>query len=237
LNILALDASANLCSVAVSVGSEVFSVNSDKPRSHSQLLLPMVLDQLESANITLQDINAIAFGAGPGSFTGLRIAFSIAQGLAFGLNIPMVPICSLMSIANSVPTGVVRQTIVSVLDARMNELYWAAHEQSPEGLREISPPVVQSIQTTEQKLKDLSNLSDIVVAGPGAPLLQGSSVLKPQSLVLGIEPSAPSVLELAKKSVQTGQGQSAGRAQLTYLRNEVSWNKRKRIRQDTESRG
>jgi tRNA threonylcarbamoyladenosine biosynthesis protein TsaB len=123
--ILALDCSTEYCSVALRVGDAVIAKDERAGQRHSELLLPMIDTILAEGDVKLKDLNAIAFGAGPGSFTGLRIACGVAQGLAFGANVPVVPIPTLLALAQA--TDATR--VLAILDARMGEIYFAAYER------------------------------------------------------------------------------------------------------------
>ena len=112
---------------------------------HSERILPMVQEVLADAGIVLSQLDAIGFGRGPGSFTGLRICAGVAQGLAFGANIPVVPISSLAALAQ----GADAPKVLAAFDARMNQVYWGAYVRNAQGIVElqgeeevISPAVV-----------------------------------------------------------------------------------------------
>ena len=116
-----------MASCALLSGDTVFVRESSGVRTHSQSVLPMVQELLSDAGITLQQCDAIAFGAGPGSFTGVRTACGIAQGLAYGAGLPVAPLVTLagMVLACHQQTGAA--DIVTILDARMGEVYWAQY--------------------------------------------------------------------------------------------------------------
>jgi tRNA threonylcarbamoyladenosine biosynthesis protein TsaB len=109
-------------------------------QKHSELLLPMIDRLLNDAGVRLGDLDGIAFGAGPGSFTGLRIACAVAQGLAFGAEKPVVPVSTLLAMAEA--SGAVR--VAAALDARMNEVYLAAYMREGDGWRTVVEPCLQA---------------------------------------------------------------------------------------------
>jgi tRNA threonylcarbamoyladenosine biosynthesis protein TsaB len=202
----------------------------DAPRGHTRLLLPMVDQVLSQASVTLTDIDAIAFSEGPGSFTGLRIGFGVAQGLAFGANIPVAGVSSLEVLAclgrdkaNNPP----KETLLSVMDARMGEVYWALYRNSGESLEVIFPPAVSS---PEQVIAKLSDLEIDLAVGSGWILLanQGLSATHAQQ---NIHADARVVARLALSKVAAGDVKPVEQAQLLYLRDEVAWKKRELIRQ------
>ena len=130
--LLALDTSTDACSVALQHKGEVLEDFRVIPRQHTKQLLPMVEEILAQAGISPAQLDAIAFGRGPGSFAGLRIATGVAQGLAFATERPVLPISTLEAMALlMMQQG--QSRVAASLDARMNEVYWACYEQR-EGL-------------------------------------------------------------------------------------------------------
>jgi tRNA threonylcarbamoyladenosine biosynthesis protein TsaB len=125
--ILAIETSAELASCALLVNDAVISRATAGVRSHSQSILPMVQELLREAGIALADCDAIAFGAGPGSFTGVRTACGVAQGLAYGANLPVLPMVTLAAMAESCRARCGATEVLAVLDARMGEVYWAQY--------------------------------------------------------------------------------------------------------------
>jgi len=132
LNVLALDTSTEACSVAIRIGEE--SVERFDPNGlHSNRILQMVDELLAEAGIQLSQMDAIAFGRGPGSFTGLRIGAGVAQGLAFALDIPVTPVSSLVALAQ----GVDAPKVLGAFDARMNQVYFGYCIQNDRGVAQL----------------------------------------------------------------------------------------------------
>jgi tRNA threonylcarbamoyladenosine biosynthesis protein TsaB len=128
-SLLAIDATTSLCSVAWTDGRRVVERVEEAGQRHSELVLGMVSAVLGEAGVALASVDEFAFGAGPGSFTGLRIACGVAQGLAFAANKRVRPVSSLLALAEA--TG--RDAVLTVIDARMNEVYWAAYRRADKG--------------------------------------------------------------------------------------------------------
>lgn len=132
MKLLALDASTDACTVALWADGEAierFSLGGN----HSERMLPMVHELLAEGAISLTQLDAIAFGRGPGSFTGLRIAAGVTQGLAFGAALPVVPVSSLAALAQ----GQDADRVVAAFDARMQQVYWAAYVRNAQRLVEL----------------------------------------------------------------------------------------------------
>lgn len=127
MNLLAIESSTERLSIAILREGESFTRDIDAGQRHSELALPLLHELLAAAGLTLRDLDAVAFGQGPGSFTGVRIACGLAQGLALGTGKPMVPVPTQMALAAQ--TGAAH--VMVALDARMNEIYFAAYRREP----------------------------------------------------------------------------------------------------------
>jgi tRNA threonylcarbamoyladenosine biosynthesis protein TsaB len=138
LKILALDTSSEYCSAALLCDGEVTSRAAHAGQTHSQLVLGMVDDLLRERSLGIGGLDGIAYGEGPGSFTGLRIACGVVQGLAFGADLPVVGIGSLLAMA----AGTQATRVVCCVDARMREVYHAAYEHSGGVWRAVHEPSV-----------------------------------------------------------------------------------------------
>ncbi|VAW93192.1 tRNA threonylcarbamoyladenosine biosynthesis protein TsaB [hydrothermal vent metagenome] len=131
MNILAFDTSTMACSVALSIQSqaEILSEHIIQPRGHANLILGMIETLLNQAHTSLSDVDAIAFGQGPGSFTGLRIAAGVCQGIAYSHDIPVIALSSLAVLAQGVYRDTKQHNIAVLQDARMSEIYWGCYSQ------------------------------------------------------------------------------------------------------------
>ena len=127
--LLAIDTSTERGSVALAVGDSIFHAEKHSVREHAMCLLPMVEGLLASASLSLRQLDGIAFGCGPGSFTGLRITCSVAKALAYAHDLPLFPVSSLAAIANAVYHAAIdvkpETHVLAMLDARMQQVYWA----------------------------------------------------------------------------------------------------------------
>ena len=128
MNILAIETATDACSCALEHAGTVVARHAVEPRRHTELLLPMIDAVLAQAGIGLGALDAIAFGRGPGSFTGLRIACSVAQGLGFGANRPLVAVSTLQVVAAGMHRSQGTPRVLVALDARMGEVYWGGFE-------------------------------------------------------------------------------------------------------------
>jgi tRNA threonylcarbamoyladenosine biosynthesis protein TsaB len=143
VKLLALDTSGELCSAALWLDGEAAWRDAPAGRRHSQLLLPMVDALLRGAGLRPDDLDGIAFGSGPGSFTGLRIACGVAQGLAFSAGVPVLGVPTLMALAEA--SAAVRA--LCCVDARMGEIYHAAYERRDGQWATVSEPALYRPQT------------------------------------------------------------------------------------------
>ena len=134
MKLLALDTSSISCSVALLLDSTEFERHEEKPREHTRLLMPMIRSLLEEAGVTLSDLDAIVLGNGPGSFIGMRIAASVAQGLAFGAGLRIVPVSSLRAVAAQVLAECETEGVVVTQDAHMHEVYLGIYRSDDENL-------------------------------------------------------------------------------------------------------
>lgn len=229
-SILALDASTDACSVALSHAGEITHIFELAAKSHTQRLLPMVDEILHAANCTLKDLDAIAFGRGPGSFTGLRICMGVVQGLAFGASLPVIPVSTLQAMAQAYKdeNPSLSLPMLVALDARMDEIYWGLYsaDKIPNllGAEHVMKPADVCGQT---QIQDLDK--QFVAIGPGWHY-SDLQAIAPATIIEDAHPNAQFVLPIALDAFTKGQTQSVFDAQPVYLRDSVSWQKRQRIR-------
>lgn len=233
MKLLALDTSSEGCSAALRLDGAVTERFERAPRGHTRLLMPMVRSLLDEQGMAPSDLDALAFACGPGSFTGVRIATGVVQGLAWGLNLPVVPVSSLAAVAlgaaRSLSLGDGDRVAVA-FDARMGEVYWGCY-RIDQGLpvllgdERVCPPEAVSLGHSDNELDGTVRW---VAAGPGwalqaqmpAAVREAMSVTEPDLLL-----RAAWVAELAEAMVRQGGGVPAAQAQPMYLRDEVAWKK------------
>ena len=218
--ILAIETSSELASCALLNGDTLLSRESSGVRTHSQSILPMVQELLAEAGLALKQCDAIAFGAGPGSFTGVRTACGIAQGLAFGASLPVVPLVTLdaMALACHLQTGATE--IIAVLDARMGEVYWAQYRYDG-GLKVVAEPALCAP----------GDVAPLAVDAPLAACGNGFSAYPDafagrawaEGALAAIMPHAAEVARLGSLALAAGSALSAAQAQPIYLRNKVAY--------------
>jgi tRNA threonylcarbamoyladenosine biosynthesis protein TsaB len=224
LKILALETSTDACSAAVLYDDKIIERYEVAPRQHAQLILPMVKEILAEAHLELTDISAIAFGCGPGSFTGLRIACSAAQGLAFGTDLPIVAVSSLQALAQGAYEEKGLNKVLVGIDAKMQEIYFGIYEKNNENL-------MQPIQP--DNLISSENCRGIPCGCPslesGHPWIGIGDAWQeyPQKFktIAYNYPKARYVAKLAKNDFIAGKIISPENAQPVYLRSEKAWKK------------
>ncbi|BFM16771.1 tRNA (adenosine(37)-N6)-threonylcarbamoyltransferase complex dimerization subunit type 1 TsaB [Maricurvus nonylphenolicus] len=235
--ILALDTSSDACSVALLTDNSVDERFSQVPREHTKRLLPMVDEILADHQLTLSQIDAIAFGRGPGSFTGLRICLGVVQGLAFGADLPVIPVSTLqaMAVGAQLQHGFSTQDrILVALDARMNEVYWCEYEVLPMNetaqLKPITDEFVMAPEAVAENISALPAGAKRHAIGPGWHYPELAEI-ETASQDLEACPHAADIVRLAQPLLAAGEVVSALDAQPVYLRDTVAWKKRQRFRQ------
>ncbi|GAB3354161.1 MULTISPECIES: tRNA (adenosine(37)-N6)-threonylcarbamoyltransferase complex dimerization subunit type 1 TsaB [Chromohalobacter] len=222
--LLALDASTSACSCALWRDGHVISRYRDAPRQHTQLLMPMVDDVLAEAGVGLSDLDALAYGRGPGSFTGLRIAAGTAQGLAFALECPLIGVSTLEALALAAHRRLHARYVVAAMDARMDEIYAAAY-RCHDGTLE---PLVEEAVLIPERLRLPAAFHDVdwVGIGSGWTLRERMPVEVQSALGQCLsepQPAAEDMVRLAAQAWEAGERPAADEAVPVYLRNEVAW--------------
>lgn len=224
MNILALDTATENCSVALYTHDMVYGRSETVMHRHAELLLKMVDETLQEAQLDRFQIDLIAFDCGPGSFTGVRIATAAAQGLALGLDCRVVPVTSLEAMAYEASIGLSEGLIVSAIDARMGEVYLGLYKKEQGALKEASECEVLKPDAAVAKILEVFPGGNYLTCGTGIEILKGAGLeVKQEQLVL--YPHASAVVRVAVLRSNAGQTFEASQAQPYYLRNEVAWKK------------
>jgi tRNA threonylcarbamoyladenosine biosynthesis protein TsaB len=223
MRLLAVETSTEACSAALLDGSELLTRFELAPREHTRLILPMLDSLLEEAGLGLDRIDAIAYGQGPGSFTGVRIAAGVVQGIAFAADLPVVAVSTLAAMAQAMLDEREVPGVLPALDARMGEVYWGGYARDPAGYA-------------------VAVIEDSVVAPDAVPRPEGGRWLgvgsgwsryadQLSARLTGIEvvahdgavyPHAGSVARLGAYAYQNGRVLRPEQAQPSYLRNRVA---------------
>jgi tRNA threonylcarbamoyladenosine biosynthesis protein TsaB len=217
--ILAIETSSELASCALLNGDTIVARESSGVRTHSQSILPMVQELLAESQLKLADCDAIAFGAGPGSFTGVRTACGIAQGLAFGAGLPVVPLVTLAAMAQACRDRTGATEVLAVLDARMGEVYWAQYRYDG-GWQVVSGPALSAPGAVEP-----AAAAGLVACGNGFAAYPEAFAQRAFAVgaLADIVPHARALAPLAAAALAAGQAVDAAQAQPLYLRNKVAY--------------
>jgi tRNA threonylcarbamoyladenosine biosynthesis protein TsaB len=221
MKILAIETATEACSAALLLDGEVSQRFQVAPREHGNLILSMVDELLQESGHALNDLDALAFGRGPGSFTGVRMATGVIQGLAYAANLPVAPVSTLTALAQQAINQKNGQTVYAALDARMGEVYWCEYVIQQGELCAVSDEAV--IIPTSVKASLGKNAIGI---GHGWATYERELTerVEAESLTLmpAILPRAKEVAELAVKMVEHDQTVSAEYALPVYLRDNVA---------------
>lgn len=242
MKILALDTATEGCSAALWIDGLVGEREVEAERGHAEIILTMVDEVLSEAGVSLSSLDAIAFGRGPGAFTGVRLAASVAQGLAFGAGLPVVPISDLQAVAQRVfdlrdgsmssrqlrsktsLTSLAPHRVLVCNDARMQEVYWACFELREnrlmriEGTEHVSPPVQVTLPASWSG-------KQVLGAGRGFrayPILKEKLNNLVSEVMDDALPCASVIASLAVEEVRQGRLLSAEQALPVYLRDDVA---------------
>lgn len=218
MRILAIETSTEFCSVALSDQGRVYELSKKVNQSHSEHLMPMIQQLLSEHGYLLTQLDGIAFGKGPGSFTGVRIACCITQGLALGADLPVYGICTLEALAQQSE----QEKVIAALDARMGEVYIAAYQNTTShNLQEIMSPTL-----CQPDAISFPHKGDWFGVGSGfevySELLQHALTKKLVQWDRGLIPTAKAVVKLALPKFIDHQGMDAALALPMYLRNKVA---------------
>lgn len=221
--VLAIETSSRTGSIALGIDGRVAERSIAAPREQTAQILPLIDALLTEAGIGLADLDALVFGRGPGSFTGLRVAAAVVQGLGLASGVPIVPVSSLAALAQRGLAGRERRRALCCIDARMNEVYWACFGLV-DGLAvaESDERIGRPAEVTAPEGLFLA-LGDAFVAHEAA---LGPVLARAAGVVASLEPRARELLTLAAPDVEAGRFVPAAAALPVYLREADAWTTR-----------
>lgn len=224
MKILAIDTATEACSAALYVEGVITEQYQLAPREHTQLILKMIETLLKDAGLKVADLDALAFGRGPGSFTGVRIATGVVQGLAFAADLPVIPISTLASLSQLAYDNHQHENVLAGIDARMGEMYWAYYQLGENNLMEL------------QGEEKVSPANTVVVegniCGVGSAWDSYAEPLKERfgdqltNVYADYFPRSATIVTLAATAFARGEAVDAAKAQPVYLRNDVAKKKK-----------
>ena len=217
LTLVAIETSTTLASVALLRNGEMRSRESQGVQTHSQVILPMIQALLDEAGIQLAQCDAVAFGAGPGSFTGVRTACGVAQGLGFGADLPLIPVITLEAMAEACRQRSASGDVLPVLDAAMGEVYWAQY-RFENGWHPVLAPRLSLPEWVRPQ-------TPVCACGNGLQNYAAAFAKKDfmSQAMTDIVPHAQYVAALGAQAFQAGKTVPPQDAQPYYLRNKVAY--------------
>ena len=222
MKLLAIETATDACSCALLLDGEQAQRCRIAPRRHAELVLGMVSELLGHGGVTLSSLDAVAFGRGPGSFTGVRIAAAVAQGLGFAADLPLVPVSSLGALALAAGRRHHVASVLAAFDARMGEVYWGAFDirdatvAIPKGEERVSPPGEVPIPARGDWF------------GAGGGWMEHRRILGERmgARLAGVDvtalPGAGEVASMASRALREGRRCAPEEARPVYLRNRVA---------------
>jgi tRNA threonylcarbamoyladenosine biosynthesis protein TsaB len=222
MRLLAIDTATERCSVALRVEGHTIERSQELPRGHADLVLPMVESVLHEGGLRLQDLDGLAYGRGPGAFTGVRIAVGVVQGLAFGANLPTVGISNLAAVAQQVARE--NDCILVCMDARMDQVYWSTFVREPG--KELVTSIASERVDPPDAVRD-GNYTMLAGTGFKAYPQLASRLSRPDRIVHETAlPRATEIALLAEAEFRAGRGKPAAEAEPVYVRDQVAFVKR-----------
>lgn len=221
MKLLAVETSTEACSVALFIDGLVKEKFVVAPRKHAKLILPMLDSLLSDAQLKPQQLDAIALGRGPGSFTGVRVAASVVQGIAFGADLPVVLVSTLAAMAQNYFKKFTTDCVYTALDARMGEIFWAVYQKNTQGFAEL---IGDELVTLAEKIVLPKNQG--IGLGSAWAVYQQQLTQRLGALVLSFEsnhlPKASAIAELGAIGFKNNQAVAVEFAMPIYLRDKVA---------------
>lgn len=221
MKLLALDTATERCSAALYIEGQVVERAASTPRAHAEFLLQLVEALLAEAGLTLPQLQAIAFGRGPGAFTGVRVAAAVTQGLAFGAGLPVVAVSDLASLAAAAARQHAAAQVLAAMDARLGEIYWCGYRVAADG---------ECVAVMEERLDAPGKIalpagdwfgagSAFAVHGETLPPILGARLVGADA---GLLPTAADIARLAALKFARGETCPPEQALPVYLRDRVA---------------
>ena len=221
MNLLAVETATEACSAALMLNGKIAEQFSLTANGHSKLILPMIDSLLLEANLKPTDLNGLAFGCGPGSFTGVRIATGIVQGIGFALEIPVMPVSNLATVAQDFFDDNNENLVFVAMDARMGEIYWATYQRNASGYAELVGRETV-IPASDIEFPDVTGVG----IGSGWKIFSQELLTRLSHRVTRYEvdnmPRARAVAKLGAEGFKQGLAVAAEHAMPVYLRNKVA---------------
>ena len=222
MKILAIDTSTEACSAALYIDGELIERYLVAPRKHIELLKPMVDEVMKAAEVDVSELTGLAFGAGPGSFAGLRVACAFVQGMGAGLEIPVVPVSTLKAMAQQVLDTHPDRTVLVMLDAKMKEVYWGVYRLEDKEVVTVLPEQVTKIDEIPN-FTGIVGLANIIGAGDGWNVTPNwVEALKPEFIEKNVYPRAGEIALLSIDDFENGMALDADQVSPIYLRNNIA---------------
>ncbi len=223
MKLLALDTSSLACTVALSVDGRVSARHETEARQHTALLVPMIRALSEETGVALKELDAVVLGNGPGSFIGMRIAASVAQGIAFAANKPLVPVSSMAALAAAVIETTDRACVAVAQDAHMGQVYFGLYRRSEGGVELACPERIADPGV----LGELESLppGSCAIAGVGwamYPQLASANPAVASAEARLLHPDARYLLEPGRRALAAGEGIAPETLEPAYLRDRVA---------------
>ena len=221
MKLLAVETSTEACSAALHVDGEVLEKFEIAPREHTKLILPMIDSLMAEADLKPQQLDALAFSRGPGSFTGVRISTGVIQGIAFGADLPVVPVSTLAALAQHYFINSENDCVFTAMDARMSEIFWAVYQKNDQGYAQLigKEAVTPAENIIYPDMKGVGIGSAWAVYQQALCDALGSLLLSFESEHL---PRASAIADLGVIGFNSNQAVSVEQAMPVYLRDKVA---------------
>lgn len=221
MKLLAVETSTEACSAALYMDGEIQEKFELAPREHTKLILPMIDSLMAEAQLKPQQLDGLAFSRGPGSFTGVRIATGIIQGIALGADLPVVPVSTLAAIAQDYFNQQTINVAFTAMDARMGEIFWSVYQKDPQGFARLlgEETVIPAVEVVFPEIAGAG-------VGSGWATYEQELVSRLGPLLLTIVadklPRAAAIVQLGVDGFVKNQAVAVEQAMPVYLRNKVA---------------